>query len=72
VGISCGSVGTKECFYDSSTPDRFWNEGALVWLPCPWVEVWYEIWPLGMLLWTLCKGLVVSLCNYTLVVWYGA
>jgi hypothetical protein len=44
----------------------------------PWLEVWYEDSLYGILLWTnthertVCKGLVLSLCNHTSVVWYDA
>jgi hypothetical protein len=34
--------GTKECFYDSSTLDRYWNRRALLDLPGPKVEGGYE------------------------------
>jgi hypothetical protein len=34
--------GTEECFYDSSTLDRFWNGSALLCLPGLRVERGYE------------------------------
>jgi hypothetical protein len=34
--------GTDECFYDSSTLDRYWNRSALLGLPGLRVEGGYE------------------------------
>jgi hypothetical protein len=34
--------GTEECFYDSSTLDRFWNGSALLGFPGLRVERGYE------------------------------
>jgi hypothetical protein len=34
--------GAEECFYDSSTLDRFWNGSALLGLPSLRVERGYE------------------------------
>jgi hypothetical protein len=34
--------GTAECFYDSSTLDRFWNRSSLLGLPGLRVERGYE------------------------------